>query len=74
MFGGDKAFWGVEPLFNVGSFFVVWRKAGERWKMRRVVHRVWRHYNSKSKYTFSKVFIHTKMSTKSGFIHSKEYI
>ena len=25
------------------------------------------------KYTFSKVFIHTKMSTKSGFIHSKEY-
>lgn len=30
-------------------------------------------YNLKSKYTFSKVFIHTKMSTKSGFIHSKEY-
>ena len=27
MFGGDKAFWGVESLFNVGSFFVVWRKA-----------------------------------------------
>lgn len=40
MFGGDRAFWGVEPLFNVGSFFVRWRKAGERWKMRRVVHNV----------------------------------
>ena len=26
MFGGDKAFWGVEPLFNVGSFFVRGRK------------------------------------------------
>lgn len=25
---GDKALWGVESLFNVGSFFVVWRKAG----------------------------------------------
>lgn len=35
MFGGDKALWGVESLFNVGSFFVVWRKAGEMRKMRK---------------------------------------